>query len=86
LADDASPDDINYADLRENTVVWAVNVPGESEWVASELDGPNGASTLLSSRNARAFLQFPVSRDPSFRNPTTRISFPYPAHPTSASK
>ncbi|KAJ7349355.1 mini-chromosome maintenance replisome factor-domain-containing protein [Mycena albidolilacea] len=41
LADDASPDDINYADLRENTVVWAVNVPGESEWVASELDGPN---------------------------------------------
>ncbi|KAJ6500365.1 mini-chromosome maintenance replisome factor-domain-containing protein [Mycena sanguinolenta] len=41
LADDASSEDLDYADLRECTVVWAVNVPGESDWVASEVDGPN---------------------------------------------
>ncbi|KAF7338574.1 Mini-chromosome maintenance complex-binding protein [Mycena venus] len=45
LADDASSADFNYADLRENTVVWAVNIPGESEWVASEIDGPNVSFT-----------------------------------------
>ncbi|KAJ7684781.1 hypothetical protein DFH06DRAFT_1027944, partial [Mycena polygramma] len=43
LADDAS-EPLNYADLRENAVLWAVNVPDESEWVASEIDGPNAPS------------------------------------------
>ncbi|CAK5279504.1 unnamed protein product [Mycena citricolor] len=37
LGDDASGD-VDYTNLRENTVVWAVNVPGESPWVASECD------------------------------------------------
>jgi hypothetical protein len=48
LADEASSEDLNYADLRENTVVWAVNVPGESEWVASEIDSANGAPAISS--------------------------------------
>ena len=46
LADD-STDGLDYETtrsyLRENTVLWAVTVPGESQWVASEMDGPNGA-------------------------------------------
>jgi hypothetical protein len=48
LADEASSEDLNYADLRENTVVWAVNVPSESEWVASEIDSANGAPAISS--------------------------------------
>ena len=32
--------DIDYANLRECYVVWAVNIPGESAWCADELDGP----------------------------------------------
>ncbi|KAJ6606625.1 putative alanine racemase-domain-containing protein [Mycena vulgaris] len=44
LADDASSDDINYSDLRENAVVWAVSVPAESPWVAAELDASSNAS------------------------------------------
>lgn len=30
---------INYADLRECTVVWAVTIPGERSWAADALDG-----------------------------------------------
>ena len=30
---------IDYEDLRECTVLWAVNVPGESSWYRAELDG-----------------------------------------------
>lgn len=32
-------DSINYADLRECTVVWAVNIPGETAWCSREIDG-----------------------------------------------
>ncbi|OBZ75868.1 Mini-chromosome maintenance complex-binding protein [Grifola frondosa] len=32
---------VDYADLRECTVLWAVNVPGESSWYAHALDGPD---------------------------------------------
>ncbi|KAI0075471.1 hypothetical protein K474DRAFT_1664215 [Panus rudis PR-1116 ss-1] len=32
-------DDVDYGNLRECTVLWAVNVPGESKWSAEELDG-----------------------------------------------
>lgn len=35
--------DYEYADLRECTVLWAVSVPGESEWIMS----PAGASIAL---------------------------------------
>ncbi|KAJ7716661.1 hypothetical protein DFH07DRAFT_862016 [Mycena maculata] len=38
LADD-DEGDVNYTDLAECTVVWAVSLPGESPWVAQELDG-----------------------------------------------
>lgn len=31
-------DDINYADLRDCSVVWAVSVPGESNWWKEALD------------------------------------------------
>ncbi|KAJ3553347.1 hypothetical protein NM688_g3664 [Phlebia brevispora] len=30
---------INYSDLRECNVLWAVSVPGESHWCSEELDG-----------------------------------------------
>lgn len=30
---------INYDDLRECNVLWAVSVPGESAWCGVELDG-----------------------------------------------
>ncbi|KAJ7702444.1 putative alanine racemase-domain-containing protein [Mycena rosella] len=39
MADDGLEDGLNYSDLRENAVVWAVSVPAESSWVAAEL-GP----------------------------------------------
>ncbi|KAJ6618233.1 putative alanine racemase-domain-containing protein [Mycena sp. CBHHK59/15] len=48
LADDASPtDSVDYAHLRENTVVWAVSIPGESPWVAQEMDGANASVPSL---------------------------------------
>lgn len=31
--------DYSYSDLRECTVVWAVNVPGENMWYSKEVDG-----------------------------------------------
>ncbi|KAI0928219.1 hypothetical protein AcW2_004299 [Taiwanofungus camphoratus] len=31
---------VDYSDLRECTVLWAVSVPAESAWCAEELDGP----------------------------------------------
>lgn len=31
-------DNINYADLRDCSVVWAVSVPGESDWWKESLD------------------------------------------------
>jgi hypothetical protein len=30
---------INYSDLKECSVVWAVSIPGETEWFTDELDG-----------------------------------------------
>ncbi len=32
---------LDYADLRECTVFWAVSVPGESRWCSDELNGQN---------------------------------------------
>jgi hypothetical protein len=31
--------DFDYAHFRECTVVWAVSVPGETDWYTTELDG-----------------------------------------------
>ncbi|KAH9925300.1 putative alanine racemase-domain-containing protein [Fomitopsis serialis] len=31
---------VDFADLRECTVLWAVSIPAESAWCAKELDGP----------------------------------------------
>ncbi|KAJ7632288.1 putative alanine racemase-domain-containing protein [Roridomyces roridus] len=39
LVDDSGTEDIDYSDLRENTVLWAVSVPGESPWVGGD-DAP----------------------------------------------
>ncbi|KAF8185027.1 mini-chromosome maintenance replisome factor-domain-containing protein [Mycena galopus ATCC 62051] len=64
LTDDASSEDINYADLRENTVIWAVNVPGESEWVASEVDGPDVPSFTRSVLPETHPHKFPVPGTP----------------------
>ena len=39
----------DFSALRECNVLWAVSVPGESEWCSAELSGPSGgASTHLS--------------------------------------
>lgn len=32
--------DINFQDLRECSVFWAITVPGESQWYAQRLEGP----------------------------------------------
>lgn len=32
-------EDVEFENLRECTVLWAISVPGESDWVAQELDG-----------------------------------------------
>ncbi|KAF8078186.1 mini-chromosome maintenance replisome factor-domain-containing protein [Lyophyllum atratum] len=37
---DQSIESINYADLRDCIVLWAVNVPGESSWCSNALDAP----------------------------------------------
>lgn len=34
-------DTLDYADLRECTVLWTVSVPGESRWCSDELNGQN---------------------------------------------
>jgi hypothetical protein len=44
LADESLADSaVDYSNLRENTVVWVVSVPGESAWVGTEMDGVQGA-------------------------------------------
>ena len=35
-------DDVELENLRECNVLWAISVPGESSWVAEELDGRHG--------------------------------------------
>lgn len=37
-----SSQDVDYADLRECNVFWAVSIPGESLWCTTELDGEHG--------------------------------------------
>jgi len=37
--DPGDQDQINYADLRERAVLWAITVPGESAWCTDLLDG-----------------------------------------------
>ncbi|KAJ7929359.1 putative alanine racemase-domain-containing protein [Mycena leptocephala] len=64
LADEVSSEDLNYADLRESTVVWAVNIPGESEWVASEIDSPNAPSFTRSILPESHPHKFPMSGAP----------------------
>ena len=36
--DSGSGHAIDYADLRECSVMWAVSVPGESQWCSEEID------------------------------------------------
>lgn len=38
---------VDYSDLRECTVLWAVSVPAESAWCAEELDGPESRACLF---------------------------------------
>jgi len=44
-------DSVNYGDLRMCTVIWAINIPGESDWCSSEIDGLNAASTTRSHKS-----------------------------------
>lgn len=44
--DEDEGSDINYGDLRDCSVVWAVNVPGESEWYKEARDGEGAAGML----------------------------------------
>ena len=37
---------IDYNELRECTVLWAVNVPGESLWYRAELDGTDFSASI----------------------------------------
>lgn len=48
--DDAEMD---YADLRECSVLWAVSIPGESEWCVDDLPGDHGTKTYESHQEAR---------------------------------
>ncbi|KAI0340694.1 hypothetical protein BDW22DRAFT_1486089 [Trametopsis cervina] len=47
--EEGSGSQIDYGDLRECTVVWAVNVPGESAWCRDELDGKVAAEASVPS-------------------------------------
>ena len=38
---------LDYADLRECAVMWAVSVPGEAQWVSEELDDRSSGVSLL---------------------------------------
>lgn len=38
-AEDDRQQDIDYSQLRECNILWAVSVPGESEWCHQELSG-----------------------------------------------
>ncbi|GLB35181.1 putative mini-chromosome maintenance replisome factor [Lyophyllum shimeji] len=60
-ADDATDrdDSIDYADLRECTVVWAVSVPGESSWCSTALDGTS-VSTGHATHRALSPHKFPM--------------------------
>jgi hypothetical protein len=42
----AQEEQMDYADLRECSVVWAVSIPGESDWVTRDLGGPTSEWTL----------------------------------------
>ncbi|CCM03825.1 uncharacterized protein FIBRA_05974 [Fibroporia radiculosa] len=67
---DTGDDDVNYADLRECTVLWAVNVPGESPWCSTELDGPEDQqerqeySAAIRSHEITLAHKFPHPTDP----------------------
>lgn len=37
--EETNHDDMEFDNLRECTVLWAISVPGESIWASEELDG-----------------------------------------------
>lgn len=40
---DSDDSNFDYNSLRDCVVLWAVSVPGETEWYQSALDGPSSA-------------------------------------------
>ena len=42
-----SSDAVDFSDLRECNVLWAVGVPGEARWCAEELDGPLECKSVI---------------------------------------
>jgi hypothetical protein len=48
---DGADHPIDYASLRECQVMWAVSIPGESEWCSHELDGDVGLSCFAHIHN-----------------------------------
>lgn len=55
---------INYADLRECTVVWAVTIPGECPWVADALDGPLTTAGKRATHRPPQPHKFPIPNAP----------------------
>ena len=69
-ADDQDDENLEYDNLRECTVLWAVNVPGESAWAVSELEGPEFRRSISCrdlDRSSRAIVSSPsqASHQPS---------------------
>ncbi|KAI0362760.1 hypothetical protein OH77DRAFT_1585098 [Trametes cingulata] len=46
----SSAREVDYANLRECSVLWATSVPAESEWIADELDGSPSARATTPTR------------------------------------
>ncbi|KZT03570.1 uncharacterized protein LAESUDRAFT_729151 [Laetiporus sulphureus 93-53] len=64
--------DMDYADVKECAVLWAVSVPGESQWCSRELDGPEE----LQERTSLA-----VDRSTSSCDPQRAHKYPHPSVP-----
>ena len=62
VAHPGDQDQINYADLRERTVLWAVTIPGESPWCTAHLDGMLPQETAI--HNPPRPHKFPVPDAP----------------------
>ncbi|KAJ7184146.1 putative alanine racemase-domain-containing protein [Mycena filopes] len=60
----ASDDGLDYTDLRETAVMWAVNVPGESDWVSSEIDPTSASSSTPPIIPESHPYKFPVQETP----------------------
>ncbi|KAI0061668.1 hypothetical protein BV25DRAFT_1992016 [Artomyces pyxidatus] len=63
LKGDGKEEELDYADLRDCTVAWAVSVPGESEWYAKSLDGECDGTDGPVQEPPRSH-KFPIPKEP----------------------